>query len=93
MKSYFSRYSSVTTMLKELKWEQLKKCRKRNRLTMFYKAVNGLVAKPTDEPSAQLDDVLTPPVTSFNCVQIPKPYVTVSSIVPSETGTTYQTIS
>ena len=49
VKSNYSRYSSVTAMMEELKWEPLENRRKRNSLTMLYKAVNGLIAIQTDE--------------------------------------------
>ena len=47
--SNYSRYSSVTAMMEELKWESLKNWRKRNRPTMLYRAINGLIAIPTDK--------------------------------------------
>ena len=49
VKSNYSQNSSVTAMMEELKWEPLENRRKRNRLTTLYKAVNGLIAIPTDE--------------------------------------------
>ena len=45
----YSRYSSVAAMLDKLKWEPLEIRRRRSRLILFYKAVNVLMAVPTDE--------------------------------------------
>ena len=96
MSADYSRYSSVAAMFGKLKWEPLEIRRRRSRLTLFYKAVNGLVAVPTVElkhPQRRLEDVLTQLATSQSYTQIPTPYAIVSSIAPSEIGTTYQTKS
>ncbi len=43
--------SSVTTMLKELGWQDLQSRRKELRLALFFKIVHGLVAVPVDDPN------------------------------------------
>ena len=44
----YSKYSSVTQMLRDLKWQPLADRRRDQRLILLYKIVNGLVAIPTD---------------------------------------------
>ena len=44
----YSKYSSVTQMLRDLKWQPLVDRRRDQRLILLYKIVNGLVAIPTD---------------------------------------------
>ena len=48
-KSYFRRTTSITQLLTELDWSQLADRRRFARLSMFFKAVHGLVAIPTDK--------------------------------------------
>ena len=48
-KSDFQRTTSVTQLLTELDWSQLADRRRVARLSMFFKAVHGLVAIPTDK--------------------------------------------
>ena len=45
----FSRSSSVTQMLADLKWETLEKRRERNRLNMLFKIQKGMVGIPADK--------------------------------------------
>ena len=48
-KSDFRRTTSITQLLTELDWSQLGDRRRVARLSMFFKAVHGLVAIPTDK--------------------------------------------
>ena len=48
VKGDYSRYGSVTSMLKDLNWEPLANRRRNNRLCLLFKAVNGLVAIPAE---------------------------------------------
>ena len=47
VKGDYSRYGSVTSMLKDLNWEPLAN-RRNNRLCLLFKTVNGLVAIPAE---------------------------------------------
>ena len=44
----YSKYSSVTQMLRDLKWQPFADRRRDQRLILLYKIANGLVAIPTD---------------------------------------------
>ena len=48
VKNDYSRQSSVTSMMKDLNWQPLSERRRDQRLTLFFKIVNSLVAIPAD---------------------------------------------
>jgi len=45
----YRRTTSASQLISELGWQSLAERRKTSRLTLLYKAINGLVAIPTDE--------------------------------------------
>ena len=45
----YGRESSVTTMLKDLQWDELSNRRRTSRLAMMYKIIHGLVAIPSED--------------------------------------------
>ena len=47
--NYFYETGSMTGILKQLKWESLKKRRKDNRLIMLYKGLKGAASIPTND--------------------------------------------
>jgi hypothetical protein len=49
VKQNYSKHSSVTRMIQELGWKNLKDRRKDIRLTMLYKIVNNIANVPKDE--------------------------------------------
>ena len=48
VKNNYSRYSSLTEMMKELNWKPLHTRRRENRLALMFKIINNLVAIPAD---------------------------------------------
>ena len=53
---------SMTGILKNLKWESLKKRRKDSRLIMLYKGLKGAASKPTNDlfPPSGVPGIITP---------------------------------
>ena len=49
VKNNYSRHSSVTQMMHDLKWKPLESRRRENRLVLLYKIINNLVAIPPDK--------------------------------------------
>ena len=49
VKNDYSRHSSVTSMMKDLNWTPLQDRRRENRLLLFFKIINNLVAIPPDK--------------------------------------------
>ena len=91
----YSRYSSVAAMLNKLKWEPLEYAVEEVVSRSTRLLMDSWLSRPMNlnTRSARLEYVLTQLATSQSYTQIPTPYATVSSIAPSEIGTTYQTKS
>ncbi|XP_072028158.1 uncharacterized protein [Amphiura filiformis] len=84
--SDYSKYSSVSTMLKHLGWTSLQERRLQSRLHMMYKISNNLVDIPWNHYCTCLNLYRPPEATVPTLQRMPAR----SSLAPSGSGTAYQ---